>query len=239
MMTRRTVARGFLLTTGVVAAIALAGCGAGKATAGGSVTPGVAAAGSSDSGSSAFAPVTTTTPAAPAAPAATANAGSGAAAGGGGEGAGTPQLAGGTPECKAPALKLGLGPTDGAAGTIYQALQFTNISTQNCVIVGFPGVSYVTGSNGAQVGAAAVRDGSIGSEIVLRPGAVASAVIGMTDVGVFDPSVCKPTPTLGFRVYPPDSTASLYIAEKGTGCAGNTPDPQLRVQTIKSGLGNA
>jgi Protein of unknown function (DUF4232) len=232
MMTRRTVARGFLLTTGVVAAIALAGCGGGT-TAAGTNAGSPVTSGSDDGGSGAtFVPVTTTTTTAPA----NAGAGNGGGEGGGG---GTAQLAGGTPECKPANLKLSLGPGDGAAGHVYQALRFTNSSSQNCVIVGFPGVSYVTGSNGAQVGPPADRDGAIGSEIVLKPGQVASALLTLTDVGVFDPTACKPTPTLGLRVYPPDSTASMFVAQNGTGCAGTPPSSQLRVQTIKAGLGDA
>jgi hypothetical protein len=230
MMTRRTVARGLLLTTGVVAAIALAGCGGGT-TATGANAGSPVSSGSDDGGSGAtFVPVTTT---------ATAPANTGTGTGSGEGGGGTAQLAGGTPECKPANLKLSLGPSDGAAGHIYQALRFTNSSSQNCVIVGFPGVSYVTGSNGAQVGSPADRDGAIGSEIILKPGQVASALVTLTDVGVFDPAVCKPTPTLGLRVYPPDSTASMFVAQNGTGCAGTAPSSQLRVQTIKPGLGSA
>ena len=68
---------------------------------------------------------------------------------------------------------------------------------------------------------------------------VASAIVGMTDHGVFDAKVCRPTPVAGFRVYPPDETASMYLAlpNGGTGCAGETPSPQLRVTAIKAGPG--
>jgi hypothetical protein len=155
-----------------------------------------------------------------------------AAGGGGGE-------TSATAECKPGNLKLSLGPSDAAAGHVYQALRFTNVSKVSCVIVGFPGLSYVTGDSGAQVGKPAERDGSIGAQITLRPGQVASTVVTETDIGVFDTSTCKPTATRGFRVYPPDSTASVFVAQSGMGCAGNPPSAQLRVQTIKPGAGNA
>jgi hypothetical protein len=230
MMTRRTVARGLLLTTGIVAAIALAGCSGSTTAASGTGSPASAGTGTSGSGGSTFVPVTSGggTPT----NGATGNTG-------GGEGGGGRPMAGGTPECRTTNLKLSLGPSDGAAGHIFQALRFTNASNQNCVIVGFPGVSYVTGTNGMQVGPAADRDGAIGSQIILKPGQVASTIVTFTDVGVFDPGVCKPTPTLGLRVYPPDSTASMFIAQNGTGCAGTPPSSQLRVQTIKPGVGSA
>lgn len=146
---------------------------------------------------------------------------------------------GATPECKVANLKLSLGPADGAAGHAYQALRFTNKSAGSCVIIGFPGVSYVTGTAGTQVGAPAERDGAKGGQITLKPGATASAVVTLTDVGVFDSSACKPTAIRGLRVYPPDETSSMFVSRSGTGCAGTTPSAQLRVQTIKPGLGNA
>jgi hypothetical protein len=227
MMTRRTVARGLLLTAGTVAAIALAGCGSSQPTA-----TGTGAAAATTGSNSTFVPVTSIVPPP------TGTGGTGGPGNGGGEGVGTVPLAGGTPECKTTNLKLSLGQSNGAAGHVYQPLRFTNASAQNCVLVGFPGVTYVTGTNGTQVGAPATRDGAKGGQILLKPGQVASTVVTFTDVGVFDPSVCKPTPTLGLRVYPPDQTASLFIARTGTGCAGNPPSPHLRVQTIKSGLGS-
>jgi uncharacterized protein DUF4232 len=228
----RTAARAALLTTGAVAALVLAGCNTqGQATGGTSLTPSAAA---SSAGGSTFVPVTSTTVAAPPSSTSTATTSPAAVGGGGGE-----PGAGHTAECKPANLKLSLSESDGAAGHFFQALRFTNVSKVNCVIVGFPGVSYVTGDKGTQVGAPAQRDGAKGAQITLHPGQVASAVISETDIGVFDPSECKPTTTRGFRVYPPDSTASMFVAQTGRGCAGNPPSPQLRVQTIKPGAGNA
>lgn len=232
MMTRRTVARGLLLTTGAVVAFALAACTSGSTNnaSNGNGSPATTTS-SSGGGGQTFVPATTP-------PGGNTNTGPGNGGGEGSGGGGAP-MAGGTPECRATNLKLSLGPSDGTAGHVFQALRFTNSSAQNCVIVGFPGVSYVTGSNGTQVGAPAERDGAKGGQILLKPGQVASTVVTFTDVGVFDPATCKPTPTLGLRVYPPDSTASMFIAQNGTGCAGTTSSAQLRVETIKPGLGNA
>lgn len=228
MMMRRTAAQAALLTTGAVAALVLAGCGGGQgqATGGASISPSDAASASSGT---TFIPVTSTTVAAPPSGAATT----------------TPPAGGGEPdtaktaECKPVNLKLSLGSGDGAAGHVFQALRFTNVSKVSCVIVGFPGVSYVTGDSGTQVGQPAQRDGKIGAQITLHPGQIASAIVSETDIGVFDPTECKPTATRGFRVYPPDSTASMFVAQTGRGCAGNPPSPQLRVQTIKPGAGSA
>lgn len=144
-----------------------------------------------------------------------------------------------TPECKAADLKLSFGGNDASMSQQYQVLRFTNVGTRSCVIVGFPGVSYVAGDNGTQVGPAAVRDGKIGPQVTLVPGAVASTVIHSVDAQVFDQNVCHPTRVRGFRVYAPDDRAAMFIPiVDGWGCAGTTPDPQLSVVTIKPGPGD-
>jgi hypothetical protein len=142
-----------------------------------------------------------------------------------------------TPECKAGSLSLSLGKGDAGMSQQYQALRFTNTGSTACVIVGFPGVSYVTGDSGRQVGAAATRDGKIGTQLTLRPGDVASTTVHSVDVGVFDAAVCKPTPVRGYRVYAPDDTAAMFVPLPSgvQGCAGTTPDPQLSVATIVAG----
>lgn len=153
----------------------------------------------------------------------------------------TPVVSGGAAansgQCKAASLRLGLGGSTAAAGHVYQALLFTNTGSASCSIGTFPGVSYVTGDNGQQVGQPAVRDGGMGNWFTLAPGQTASAIITMTNIGVFDPGTCQPTSVRGLRVYPPNDTSAMFVARPGTGCAGNPPDPQLRVQTIKPGAG--
>ncbi|MET0235850.1 MAG: DUF4232 domain-containing protein [Kibdelosporangium sp.] len=136
-------------------------------------------------------------------------------------------------ECKAASLRLSIGNGDTAAGTTFRQLVFTNTGTVPCVIQGFPGVSYVAGDDGHQVGPAAVREGAKGEAIDLAPGASAAAPVGFTQVRNYDEAVCKPTAVRGLRVYPPQETASLFIALEGTGCSGNPPGQQLSVKTIQ------
>jgi hypothetical protein len=136
-------------------------------------------------------------------------------------------------ECKAADLKLGVGQSEGAAGTVYRSVLFTNKSNRSCTIQGFPGVSYVTGDDGHQVGPAAVRVGAKGAVITLSPGATAQAPVGFTQVRNFDSAACKPTPVKGLRIYPPHDTASMFLPMDGTGCAGNPPGQQLSVKTVQ------
>ena len=210
-MNQRTVARGLLAGAGLATAVLLTAC-QGSSSAGGSPS-------SSLDVTTTQAPTTTT-----AAPATSSAA---------------PNGSGGTAECKAAGLKLSIGSGDAAAGHFYVPIVFTNTGSTPCLMRGFPGVSYVTGDNGTQVGQPATRTGTIGSAVTLAPNAVASSVVTVTDISVFDASSCKPTSVRGFRVYAPDDTASLYIARSGSGCAGNPPSPQLQVETVKAGAGSS
>jgi hypothetical protein len=140
-----------------------------------------------------------------------------------------------TQECVAATLKLSLRFDGVAAGSTYQDLAFTNSGTASCLIVGFPGVSYVTGDDGRQVGAAAARVGPKGAAIVLAPGQSAYSTVQQANSGNYDPATCRPTPVRGLRVYAPDDRAAKYVAFSSatTACASTTlPVAQLRVQTV-------
>lgn len=138
--------------------------------------------------------------------------------------------------CKSADLKLSLGQGDAAAGTVYRPLIFTNVSDHSCVIQGFPGVSYVGGADGHQVGAAAFRVGTKGDAITLNKGDTASAAVGFVNVQNYDTVTCQPQPVRGLRVYPPQETASMFVDLSTTGCANeNIPGNQLTVKTIVKG----
>jgi hypothetical protein len=145
--------------------------------------------------------------------------------------------AGNQGECKVADLELSFAGGDSAAGTTYRSLVFTNKGTRTCTIQGFPGVSYVTGDDGHQVGPAAYRAGAKGEVVTLNPGDSASSDIGFVQVANYDPAVCKPTDVRGLRIYPPHEYDSMFIASEGTGCAGTPPGNQLTVGTVKPGTG--
>ncbi len=137
--------------------------------------------------------------------------------------------------CKAGDVKLSIANGDAAAGTVYRKLVITNASGHACTIQGFPGVSYVTGADGHQVGEAAFRDGSKGEPVQLNNGESASADLGFVNVRNYDEAACKPTETRGLRVYLPQETASNFVAVQGLGCAGKIPGNQLTVKTVHKG----
>jgi Protein of unknown function (DUF4232) len=239
---RGTYTRALLAGTGVLVAVAVAGC-SGSLTASGQVSNGQAPNGQTPPASSSQASAGgTSTGTGSTSDGSTAGGLSGAGAGGQSGGSGNAVAAthpSSIPQCKATTLAVSFGGSDAGMSQQEQVLRFTNTGKQSCVIAGFPGVSYVTGDNGQQVGAPAVRTGTIGAQITLTPGAVASTVIHSVDAGAFSASACRPTPVRGYRIYPPNDKAAMFIAVPGAlGCAGNTPDPQLSVVTIKAGLGN-
>lgn len=140
-------------------------------------------------------------------------------------------------ECKVADLKLSLGGGDAAAGTAYRHVVFTNKGGRTCTIQGFPGVSYVAGDDGHQVGPAAYRTGKKGPVVTLKPGASAFADVGFVQVANYDPAVCKPTAVRGLRIYPPHDYDSMFLPNPGTGCAGTPPGNQLTVATVQAGTG--
>ncbi|NMH98126.1 DUF4232 domain-containing protein [Pseudonocardia acidicola] len=203
------------------AALLLAGCSSGN----NEVNSGTSAAGTGAMSTSAAAPTSPTSPTGDAAAAATGATVPVAQSGGSGS-------TNGTPRCTAGELKVSLGQGDAGAGSVYRPLVFTNTGSRTCELTGFPGVSYVAGADGHQVGPAAQMSGPRGGEVRMAPGHTSVAQLQLVQVRNYDEAVCKPTPVRGLRVYPPGETASLFVPMDGEGCAGNPPGPQLTVKTI-------
>ncbi|MBW0103851.1 DUF4232 domain-containing protein, partial [Pseudonocardia sp. KRD291] len=109
----------------------------------------------------------------------------------------------------------------------------TNVGSRTCSLRGFPGVSYVGGDGGAQVGPSAVMSGPRGGDIRLGVGGSAGAPMKLANVVNFDPGECRPVPVRGLRVYPPGDTASLFVPREGRGCSA-TPSggDQLSGRTL-------
>jgi hypothetical protein len=127
----------------------------------------------------------------------------------------------------------------------HTGLQLRNIGSSACALYGYPGVSWVAGADGQQVGAAATRqrDASGGAEgtVTLAPGATASAPLDIVDAAVLPKSACKPVPVRGLRVYPPGETAAMFIplatAAGGYGeCSVPTQPPTLTIGYLQPGV---
>lgn len=112
----------------------------------------------------------------------------------------------------------------GAAGSVEVALVLTNGGTTECSLQGWPGVSFVGDGNGTQLGAPADFDRSAPHPTVtLQPGGTAQAPLKIVQALNYSQSDCNPKQADGFRVYPPGSTASLFVKDAdATACQSSS-----------------
>ena len=114
-----------------------------------------------------------------------------------------------------------LGQSDGAAGTIFYPIVFTNSGPVRCTLRGYPGVSSVD-ARGNQIGAPAEREPPIPIKtVVLARRGSATAIYGQRQALNFPRSTCRPVTALGLRVYPPNETRSRILALKHLVCSRN------------------
>jgi hypothetical protein len=125
------------------------------------------------------------------------------------------------PQCTAGDLSVRYHATDAAMSHRFGRIVLTNTSQHACLTGGYVGLSYVGHGDGTQVGAAARRDDSANQPrpLVLKPGGHARAQVSEAVAGVYPRHTCRPEHVDGFRVYPPQSRAALYVAHPTTGCA--------------------
>jgi hypothetical protein len=200
-----------VLLVGIPIVAVLAGCSGGGGNTAARPTPTPAAttpAGTPTATESIGGP--TAPPAAPATPTAQASTSAGGQGGGG------------TPRCHTADLKVSVAADAGgsAAGSTYESLIFKNASGHACTLTGFPGVSYVAGDQGTQVNAPFAREtGQPRPTVRLLPGASAHATIRIPDYLNYPPDLCKPVSIRGFRVYPPDETASVFVNQPQKACS--------------------
>lgn len=202
-MTSQRISQGFLITTAVAAAaLMLTACGPSQAQPQGSSAPGTdsaspAPSSAAPSTSQPPASLATTGPASPASPA-------------------------GPARCKAATLSAATDATGGgAAGSVYMTLTLTNTGNEPCLLRGFPGVSLTADANGEPIGAPAKRDETTPvADVLLAPGQGGKAVLRYTHAENY--TDCTLTPAAGYRIYPPEDTASLFLAQPTQACSNAT-----------------
>jgi hypothetical protein len=126
-----------------------------------------------------------------------------------------------------------------AAGSVYYPLELTNTSGSTCTLFGYPGVSFVTGPSGTQLGQAASRNPvAAATTVTLAPGQVAHATLQVVQAANYDPAQCSPVTAHWLRVYPPNQFGSLYVQFTATACSGRLPHGvgnQLSVSVMQPG----
>jgi hypothetical protein len=152
-----------------------------------------------------------------------------------------PSTSAGVTSCATSALKAAVNTAkaNGAAGSIYYPLDLTNISGSSCTLFGYPGVSFVTGPSGAQLGRAAARNPVVpASTITLAPGQAAHATLKVAEAGNYDPAQCKPVTAHWLKIFPPDQTAALYARFTTQACSARLPHAvgsQLSISVFQPG----
>jgi hypothetical protein len=102
----------------------------------------------------------------------------------------------------------------GAAGSVEVNIALKNTSSASCTLQGWPGVSFVGDGNGTQIGAAATLDRSAPhTTVTLQPGGTVTAPLKVGQAGNYSAADCSPRAVDGFRVYPPGSKQSVFIAD--------------------------
>lgn len=135
--------------------------------------------------------------------------------------------------CHTSQLSVSVGDKQGAAGSVVQDVVFTNTARHACTMAGYPGVSYVAGDSGKQVGSPARRDhGRPVVTVRLAPGGHAYAPMSQPNPHNYG-NRCDITKVRGIRVYPPDERAALYVADPGSACA-NTGVGRPNIQPVQA-----
>jgi len=145
--------------------------------------------------------------------------------------------AGGAPACATRSLKATVGIAQGAAGSVYQVIDFTNISGSPCTLFGYPGVALAGGTPVTQIGAAAARStGSSAKLVTLAAGKTANALLQITQAENYSASRCAPKASTYLQIYPPNQTTPIYLAYKSTGCSSSKVN-LLTVGVVQPGNG--
>jgi Protein of unknown function (DUF4232) len=150
-------------------------------------------------------------------------------------GAGATAQAATVPVCTAEKLRIVEAGSQGAAGTIYHLLRFTNITRASCVMRGYPGVSF-TDQRGRQLGVPAGRARGIPvTTVLVRPGASAHTTVGIHNAGNYPPASCRARMSTYLRVYPPGSFTSRLVPLRTSVCT--TTLATAFVQAVAAGPG--
>ena len=144
------------------------------------------------------------------------------------------------PRCTASDLGvwLAVDQGNGAAGTVYYPLEFTNLSGHTCYLFGYPGVSALD-RNGNQLGSPADWGSLAGARIVnLAPGATAHTLLAYHDVAVSTEPGCDPVDSAAnLRVYPPDQRSATFAAFTFEACSHAGPIWMSITEPIIPGVG--
>ncbi len=187
----------------------------------GSASPGSASPGSAGAASSA--PRTSAHPAGP--PTGASSLAAGVSVGGSWSGYGP-----------CPDLQVRLGLAQGTSDTTYQVIDFTNRGQASCILAGYPGVNLAGGTPIAPIGLPAAHTAfAQAKEIILQPGAVANALLQITDAHNYSTARCGPVPAQYLIIYRPNEAGKVQLPYGTTACSRAVQ--MLQISSVSVGTG--
>ena len=130
-----------------------------------------------------------------------------------------------------------------AAGSTYVPIDFTNTSGSACTMDGYPGVSFVRGPSGGQLGNPASRNPAAAPAMVtLAPGGIAHAILQVGEAGNYSQSACTPVTAHWLKIFPPNQVSAIYARYDVQACSAKLPaklGSQLAVYVVRPGAGKA
>ena len=130
-----------------------------------------------------------------------------------------------------------------AAGSTYYPLNLTNTGSSSCSLFGYPGVSWVSGPSGSQIGRPATRNPVLTpATVVLAPGQTAHVTLQVVDAQNYDKSTCQPVTAHWLKIFPPGQFTALYVKFSALTCSAKLPTKlgsTLTVDAVKAGQGKA
>ncbi len=121
---------------------------------------------------------------------------------------------------------------NGAAGTIYYPIEFTNVGSSTCYLYGYPGVE-ATNSAGKLVGPPAGRFSITRHNVTLKHNQTAHALVGIVEAGII--GGCKAAQADGFQVYPPNQKSAQFISNFNFSVCKNKV--YMHVYPVQPGVG--
>jgi hypothetical protein len=135
-----------------------------------------------------------------------------------------------------PDLEVTLGLSERDPTVAYQVIDFTNRGSATCFLEGYPGVSLAAGAPAVPLGLPARHNPSVPERaITLKPGAVANALLQITDARQLARAACDPVPAQDLIIYLPDGSSPVKVRYPTTACANRVQMMQVSVVSLGTG----
>jgi hypothetical protein len=137
----------------------------------------------------------------------------------------------GVSACALSTLTISLGETQGAAGSRYVPIVFANKGSAACTLNGYPAVSFVGDGNGTTIGPPADNDPTTTPTAqTVQPGSSVTSLLRVAIAQNF--AGCTAVTPDGFRIAPPGSSASAFVAFTALQACDNPSIHLLTVQAV-------